>query len=102
MGVMVVVEALAARDPGEESPVGRRVVVVPATTPVAERVDQGREHEDIQDCMQESGNEAGPEADQHTERAQADGEAEDTAGEEHPIEAIGPEVRSKRLESHGV
>jgi len=56
---MVVVETLAPGDSGQEAPVGRGVLEVPGATPMAQRVDEGSDHDDIQTRVQESGNEAG-------------------------------------------
>src|SRR4029450_294643 len=95
---MVIVQTLAAREPGQEAPVGRGVVEVPGAAAVTQCVDEGRDDEHVQNGMQESRNEAGPEADQRTEQAQPESEAEDAVGEEHPIEPIRPEVRGKHLD----
>src|SRR4030095_12755423 len=84
---MVIVQTLAAREPGQEAPVGRGVVEVPGAAAVAQCVDEGRDNEHVQNGMQESRNDAGPEA-----------EAEDAVGEGHPMEPIRPEVRGKHLE----
>ena len=95
---MVVVEALAAGEPGQQPPVGRGVLEVPAAAPVAEGVDEGRDDEDIAGRVEEPGHEAGPGAKQRTEQADPDPEPEEAVGEEHAIEPIGPEIGRKCLQ----
>ena len=98
MRVMVVVEALAAGEPGQQPPVGGGVLEVPAAAPVAEGVDQGRDHEDVGARVQEPGGQTGPQTDERAQQAQPDPEAQEAVGEEQPIEPIGPEVGSERLQ----
>src|SRR5262245_24309136 len=95
MRVVVVVQALAGAHPCEEPPVVRGVREVLTTAPVAESVDQGCEHEDVQHGVDETGNEARPEADRHTQQGQANAHARETAGE-HPVEAILGQIRRER------
>src|SRR6266508_5249220 len=95
---MIVVQTLTAGDPGQEAPVVRGVLEVLAAAPVAEGIDEGRHHEDIEHRVREASDEAGPEPDEGTEQAQPDAEAEHTVREEHAIETIGPQVRGERLE----
>src|SRR5580765_6650842 len=95
---MVVVETLAAGEPGQQTPVGRGVLEVPAAAPVTERVDEGGDHEDVGARVQEPGGQARPGSDECTEKAQADPEAEEAVGEEQAIEPVGPKIRRKGLQ----
>src|SRR5947208_14823491 len=98
---MVVVKTLAPGNPGQEPPVVGGVLEVLAAAPVAERIDERRHHEDIEARVQEPGDEAGPEPDEHTEQAQSDPDAEVPAREKQPIEPIRLEIRGERLQGLG-
>src|SRR6185503_11852254 len=88
VGVMVVVKTLAAGNPGQEPQVEGRVVEVLGAAPMAERIDERRHHEDIEDRVQASGDETGPEPDEQTEQAQPDPDAEEPTREQQAIEPV--------------
>src|SRR3989344_196957 len=75
VGMVVVMQRLAADEPREERVVEGGVREVLETPPMAEAVDGGRQHEDVHHEMQECGQDSGP-------------------GSEHPDEHTGAEKES--------
>src|SRR5712691_9722094 len=68
MRVMVVVQTLAGRQPGEGSRIIRGVAEVLPPSPVPEAVDQRREHEDIQHRVHQPGRETDLDSEHHAQQ----------------------------------
>ena len=75
--MMIVVEALTSGDPGQHDGIPRRVVIVPLASPVTGRVDERRQHRDIQHGVDTSGEETGRQPHDEAEDSDADGESEE-------------------------
>src|SRR5947208_9564474 len=75
VGVVVVVEPLAARQPREASPVERRVLEVPGAAPVAEHVDQRSQDQNVEDRVHAGRDEPGEGPEQETQQRGAHAEA---------------------------
>ncbi len=98
-----VVQALTAGEPGEQPDIRRRVVPeVPPPPPVAEPVDRGRQHEDVQDEMDGDHEDAprGPE-DEHRQDEPEDA-AQRALGEDPPVPPVLPDVLGPARERLGV
>src|SRR5262249_37550490 len=78
VGVMIIVETLAAGEPGEESAVICAVLEVLRAAPVAQGVDKGGHHEDVEARMQEARDGPGPQSDEPAEQRQPDAQASGT------------------------
>jgi len=100
--VVVVVQALAAGQPGQHARVVCGVLEVLAAPPVPEAVDQRRQDEHIDDAVAEHGHDALPPADPEHHQRRAKNDARPAAREHAPLPSIRSQVGRERLDGLGL
>ena len=103
VGVVVVVQALAAREPGEQPDIGRAIAeeVLPPP-PVPEPVDGRRQHEHVQDEVSQRHREAPDRAEEQHGHAHADDAAHRAPVEEHAVPHVVLDVLGPARDRLGV
>src|SRR4029450_1766821 len=102
MGVMIVVQALPSGDPGQHARVPRGVIEVLLAPPMSDRVDERRHDPNVQPGGDARGKETERNAQENTERDDAERKSDDAVGEDRALEAIRRQVRGVPLEDAAV
>ena len=99
--MMVIVVALATREPRHESDIGRGVVEVAVADVVTEPVDRGRQHEDVHERVDGRRQQSPAKAEADAERGSAKAEADQAMVEHMRVPPAGLDVACIALDDVG-